>query len=325
MDVKERYARIVELHETRQLNNSQIARELGISEITVRRYLAKWRSGIPIESVRCVGGQRKVNNEARQFITQSLARNPTASSKILARELMTKGVDVTRRCVSQNLADLGYRYSVPRIVPLLTDRHKALRVQWCRKFLEFDWEMVYFSDETYVELQGKPNCVWHKKGQRPIAPRPKYIAKTMFWGAISIESRSPLVPSTARMNSQGYCDIIRDMFIPFVTRTRTRRFFLQQDNAPAHVSKHTREFFDTNKVKTFEWPANSPDLNPIENIWSILKRNVSERTPANLTELSQVASEEWLKISTETIRKTILTMKKRILQVIERNGAKCDY
>jgi transposase len=165
MDVKERYTQIVELHETRRLSNSQVARELGISEQTVRRYLAKWRSGIPVENVRCIGRPRKVDKEERQFITQHLAQNSMASSRSLAWELAAKGVEVTRRCVSQNLADLGYRYSAPRVVPLLTDRHKALRVEWCHKFLEFDWERVYFSDETYVELQGKPNCVWHKKGR----------------------------------------------------------------------------------------------------------------------------------------------------------------
>src|SRR5271154_2007902 len=150
-----------------------------------------------------------------------------------------------------------------------------------------------------------------QKGHRPIVLRPKYTTKTMFWGAVSIGTRSPFVPSTARMNSQGYYDILRDTVIPFQTRTQTRRFFLQQDNTPAHISKFTREFFYANSLKTFEWPANSPDLNPIENIWSILKRNVSERTPTNLTELSQVASEEWQKISAEMVCKTILTMKKR--------------
>jgi transposase len=73
------------------------------------------------------------------------------------------------------------------------------------------------------------------------------------------------------------------------------------------------------------WPANSPDLNPIENIWAILKQNVEKRTVRNKEDLVKVVEDEWCKIDQDLIRKIIESMPKRISQVVERNGKKCDY
>jgi len=162
-------------------------------------------------------------------------------------------------------------------------------------------------------------------GHGSIQPRPKFNLKVLFWASISAKTRSPLVASSARMNSQGYCEILENHFLPFLTKTRTKRYFFQQDNATAHTSKYTKQFLETKRVKTIDWPANSPDLNSIENIWSILKRAVSMRTPNNKKELMEYAEEEWGKISVETITNTVESMKTRILQVILRQGEKCDY
>lgn len=323
---RERYSDIVGLHESTDMNNSQIAQRLGISEGTVRNYLHKWKSGLSVEEIKPVGQPPKINALERQFITQTIERNGTATCRTLALELeRTKGIEVSRRCVNGHLIDLGYRYSLPRVVPFLTDAHIQRRVEWCHKFKNFDWSSVYFSDETYIELHGAPLCVWHRNGARPTAPRSKYSSKMLFWAAISIKTRTDLISSSGTMNSERYCQMLKDSFIPFTIRSRTRRFFLQQDNAPAHISKLSKAFFATNDLKTIEWPANSPDLNPIENIWGILKRNVSIRSPTTMNELSFFAADEWAKIPAETVQKTINSMKLRILQVLERNGRKCDY
>ena len=69
----------------------------------------------------------------------------------------------------------------------------------------------------------------------------------------------------------------------------------QQDNAPIHTSRATKEWLRTNKIATIDWPANSPDLNPIENIWKLLKDNIQkhEDFPRTVNELKIALREEW--------------------------------
>jgi transposase len=87
-----------------------------------------------------------------------------------------------------------------------------------------------------------------------------------------------------------------------------QQHFFQQDNASCHVSRQSKSFFHEKEVKILDWPANSPDLNPIENMWGILKRAVELRSPKTLAELEAFAIDEWRKIPLQIIRNSIASM-----------------
>jgi len=74
-----------------------------------------------------------------------------------------------------------------------------------------------------------------------------------------------------------------------------------------------------------EWPSNSPDLNPIENLWGILKRKVDQRRPETLEELVAASKSEWSLIPLSTVRACIDSMSKRLNSVTERRDNKVDY
>jgi transposase len=94
----------------------------------------------------------------------------------------------------------------------------------------------------------------------------------MVWAGILMNGATNICLINGSVDSKVYQEIILSHFKPFVDKyLRTWRIFLQQDNAPCHTSLSTRTFFEQNGIRVFPTPPESPDLNPIENLWHKLK------------------------------------------------------
>lgn len=104
-----------------------------------------------------------------------------------------------------------------------------------------------------------------------------------------------------------------------------RRFFFQHDNDPKHSSILVKTYLQRAKVNVMDWPAQSQDLNPIENVWDELKTRVHARRPSNLVKLEQFAKEEWAKIPQEVCQKLFQNYHKRLQAVINQKGYMIDY
>ncbi|KAH7699637.1 hypothetical protein AAVH_33258, partial [Aphelenchoides avenae] len=91
-------------------------------------------------------------------------------------------------------------------------------------------------------------------------------------------------------------------------------------NAPCHVARPVREWFQQNGIRVVEWPAQSPDLNPIENLWNIVKRKIGRKNFSTKAGLFEAVSTAWDEIPYETIIELVNSMPKRCLEVICSNG-----
>ncbi len=99
----------------------------------------------------------------------------------------------------------------------------------------------------------------------------------------------------------------------------------KQDLAPAHTAKGTKSWFNDHGVTVLDWPANSPDLNPIENLWGIVKRKMRDTRPNNADELKATVKETWASIPPQQCHKLITSMPRRIEAVIKAKGAPTKY
>jgi transposase len=320
------YQDVVDLHSTHRNSQQEIAAVLGVTTRTVRNYLSMFRKGVPVNEVKEIGRPSKLTESVRRRMVAQLEQDPFSTSKQVACAVNSEETGgISDRSVRNFMKDLDYQYSLPRTVPFITDVQKVKRVHWAQAHRGFDWQTVLFSDETTIQLSANLSRAWHKRGRRPNLPRSKFPQKVMFWAAVSATRKSPLFAVEGTLNAQGYQGLLADYFLPWFRRQHIGRLQFQQDNAPPHTAKTTKRFFAEQNIDVLAWPASSPDLNPIENLWGILKVRVDRKKPSSKAELITVAVQEWNGIEMDVVRHCIESMPRRIEAVIEKNGEKIGY
>uniref|UniRef100_A0A8C5PPE0 Tc1-like transposase DDE domain-containing protein n=1 Tax=Leptobrachium leishanense TaxID=445787 RepID=A0A8C5PPE0_9ANUR len=127
------------------------------------------------------------------------------------------------------------------------------------------------------------------------------------------------------MNSEVFQAILSAHIQPNAAELIGRRFTVQMDNDPKHTAKATKEWLRKKHIKVLEWPSQSPNLNPIENLWSELKVRVAQRQPQNITALEEICMEEWAKIPATVCENLVKTYRKRLTSVIANKGYITTY
>ena len=126
---------------------------------------------------------------------------------------------------------------------------------------------------------------------------------------------------------QYYLDnMVTPIVVPLATR-QNPDFLFMDDNAPAHRARLVQNALIQNNVVRMEWPALSPDLNPIENLWSILGGRIHSRDNLVTTvqELTDALIQEWQALDQMVIRNTIGTMRRRCIECINNHGAPTSF
>ncbi|KAK3565192.1 hypothetical protein QTP86_000998 [Hemibagrus guttatus] len=152
-------------------------------------------------------------------------------------------------------------------------------------------------------------------------------ARLRWFGHVQRRERpGRLTVINGTMNSAVYQKILKENVRPSVCDVKLKQtWVLQQDNDPKHTSKSTSEWLKKNKMKTLEWPSQSPDLNPIEMLWHDLKKVVHARKPSNVAELQQFCKDEWAKIPPQCCNRLIASYGKCLIAVVAAKGGPTSY
>ncbi len=155
----------------------------------------------------------------------------------------------------------------------------------------------------------------------------------MVWGGIGLNVKlGPVIfqnlgPGRGNgVTAARYIDqVLRPHVVPHFARHQNKTF--QQDNARAHTARATRDFLQQNNVNVMNWPALSPDLNPIEHLWDEIQRRLNEEQPSPTTaaELSVAFQRVWALIPMAFINRLVNSMYRRCAAVINAGGGHTRY
>ncbi len=148
----------------------------------------------------------------------------------------------------------------------------------------------------------------------------------MIWAAMSSAGFGPLCFLKSTVNAAIYQDILESFMLPSADKLYgDADYIFQHDLAPVHTAKGTKSWFNNHGVLVLDWPANSPDLNPIENIWGIVKRKMRDTRPNNADDLKAAIKATWASITAEQCHKLITSMPCRSDSVIHAKGGPTKY
>lgn len=174
--------------------------------------------------------------------------------------------------------------------------------------------------------------VWRETGERLdeecIQEQEPYGGGSlMVWAGISAEGKTDLIILRGGVTAQVYIDqVLRPVVVPYAAAVGDG-FFLMQDNATPHTAAITTEFLETEGIETLDWPAKSPDLNPLEHLWDSMKRKVNKsiKPDTTLEGLRRILIRKWQGIDQGQIRGLIESMRRRILAVQDSDGGHTKY
>ncbi|KAK3574700.1 hypothetical protein QTP86_014767 [Hemibagrus guttatus] len=326
--------KIVDLHQAGK-TESAIGKQLGVKKSTLGAIIRKWKTYKTTDNLPRSGAPRKISPRGVKMITRTVSKNPRTTRGDLVNDLQRAGTKVIKATISNTLRRQGLKSCSARRVPLLKPVHVRAHLKFAREHLddpEEDWENVIWSDETKIELFGKNSTchVWRRKNAelhpKNTIPTVKHGGgNIMLWGCFSAKGPGRLIRVKERMNGAMYREIFSKNLLPSARALKTKRgWVFQSDNDPKNTARATKEWLRKKHFKVLEWPSQSPDLNPIENLWRELKICVAQ-WPQNITALEEICMEEWAKLPATVRKNLVATYRKRLTSVIANKGYITKY
>ncbi|GBM75952.1 Transposable element Tc3 transposase [Araneus ventricosus] len=186
-----------------------------------------------------------------------------------------------------------------------------------------EWTSVIFSDEKRFNLDGPDGFqyYWHclKQKEQYYSTRQQGGGSLVVWLAVGFGGRSSLVFIKGRQNHKDYIKQLETELLPCGSDWGGENWIHQQDGASIHSAQGVKKWLDDNNVQVFPWPAKSPDLNIVENVWAMLVERVygQERQYENVKELHESLDSVWNTFCQKDIQNLYDSMPNRVFELIQ--------
>ncbi|GFX96606.1 transposable element Tc1 transposase [Trichonephila clavipes] len=289
------------------------AAEFGIAHSIVSRLWRQFQTtGAAIRGFRSGRPRGTTPEDDRCIVLQARRNRRQTAGEIARHATQATGRPISRFTVARRLHGGGLFARRPvRCVPL-TPAHRRRRSLWCREHRNWrdnEWGRVLLTDESRFSLSSDSHriLIWRERGNA-------IIPRTSLKG-------------TGSVNGTRYCN---EILLPYVRLFRGAmglQFLFMDDNAPCHRTVAAEQLLESENIERMDWPARSPDLNPIEHVWDFLGRRLAAHTLPRVTlrELRLALQDEWAAMPQQFIDTLILSMGRRCETCLAIRGDHIPY
>ena len=329
---------------------------MGCNQSTIQRALKQHDYETFVERKQYPGRPRKTTAEDDRHLIITAKRNFDLPFRDITN---LSGLNISPKTTARRCKEVELISRYAHRKPFLKAEHKKARLEWANTYKDWtveDWMRVIFSDECLIRIGVDPQ---RRRVLRPngTALQERYLTPTfksgrvtiMIWACFSGDRMGPLLTlEQGGIGSEEYMEILYEGLLSMVDDileppadpetivvTDQNTFLFMHDNAPCHKTQEVTDLLAENNIPVMKWPAQSPDLNPIENLWRELKslfhqkfrdlRASPSASKASFETYSELIQECWNEVGAGFIQALMESMPKRCAAVIAAKGGHSSY
>jgi transposase len=302
---------------------------------TVSRIRKKWLTNHTLEDLGRVGRPTLLDEPTqRRIVNLITSRRCSTAVEVRTHLKINEDIEISVSTIRRILRNHGLVSGVKKKKPYLSDSHRKTRLAFAKKYEKWtveDWSKVIWSDESRFQIFGSDGkqYYWKRHGeplnQFHVKPTMKYGGGSiMIWGCFTSRGVGSYCKVDGTLDTDLYLKILREDLMWTIEDHgfEVGEVVFQQDGASCHTATLTKRWLTRKKIKFFDWPPQSADLNPIEHLWDEVDRRLRD-LPGQISsekDLWEKIQKVWQAIDVETCMRLIRSMPERIRDVIRARG-----
>lgn len=286
------------------------------------------------------GRPQKLSPQDKHYCIRAVTSGKLKTAVSVKQELETNlNINVDESTIRRALKDAGLQAMKKEKKPKLSDKNIKERLKFAKQHKDWtleDWKHVIWSDETKINRFCSDGYSWcwvndtSNLQEHQISQTVKHGGGSiMIWGCMTACGLGYMQQIEGTLNQDKYIEILEDCLLKTIRlyKLKSKDIIFQQDNDPKHKAERVQEWLSKRSFEVLEWPAQSPDINPIEHLWAMIKRKLNEyeQPPNGMIQLWERVKFIWKNIDEDFCIKLIESMPSRIQAVLKAKGKWTTY